>query len=388
MALSADGNTALIGGEGDNGGIGAAWVFTQAVPPPDFALAASPTSRTMTQAGTTGFTVSIVPSGGFTSTVSLSITGLPSGAASLFGINPVSTGVGSLLTITTSASTPVGSYPLTISGTSGGQTRSASITLVVQAPPPPGGGGESGGGGGSGGSGVADLRLEGSVEPTVAAVGDNLTWRITVNDYNTGPATNLWVDIQLPASVSLVSSYADRGTGCAVVGDNKLHCYLDWLADNVQFGHVILVTKVTAIGDHVLTAVTGYSAADPTPADNTMTLTATTPAPTPRYTPPVVVVKPVIGPATITPAAAAGRHVTVSFKVTRSDNHKPLAKGTMICDPSIQAKVVPHAEQFTNGVARLAFTIPKNAKGKLLKVHLTIKLAGQSATTIATFHVK
>ena len=220
-----------------------------------------------------------------------------------------------------------------------------------------------------------------------ASVGETVTWRITVNDYNTGPATNLWVDIQLPASVSLVSSYTDRGTGCAVVADNKLHCYLDWLADNVQFGHVILVTKVTAVGDHVLTAVTGYSAADPTPANNSLTLKATTPTPSPPYTPPVVVVRPVIGQATVTPAAAAGRHVAVTFKVTRSDNGKPLTKGTMICDPSIQGKVIRHAEQFTNGVARLAFTIPKNAKGKLLKVKLTIKLGGQSATKIATFRV-
>ena len=126
---------------------------------------------------------------------------------------------------------------------------------------------------------MADLRLEGTVDPVQAGVGDTVTWRITVNDYNTGPATGLWVDIQLPSSVSLVSSYADRGTGCAVVGDGKLHCYLDWLADNVQFAHVILVTKVTATGDHVLTAVTGYVSADPTPADNSLTLTATTAAP-------------------------------------------------------------------------------------------------------------
>jgi antibiotic biosynthesis monooxygenase (ABM) superfamily enzyme len=34
VSLSADGNSALIGGQGDNSGIGAAWVFTQAPPPP------------------------------------------------------------------------------------------------------------------------------------------------------------------------------------------------------------------------------------------------------------------------------------------------------------------------------------------------------------------
>ena len=107
--------------------------------------------------------------------------------------------------------------------------------------------------------GVADLHMEGTVDPLQAAVGDSITWRLTVNDYNTGPALDVWVDVTLPANVSLTSSYTDRGTGCTVDGDNHLHCYLDWLADTAQFGHVILVTKVTATGDHVLTAVTGYS---------------------------------------------------------------------------------------------------------------------------------
>lgn len=59
----------------------------------------------------------------------------------------------------------------------------------------------------------------------------------------------------------------------------------------------------------------------------------------------------------------------------------------LACDPSIQGKVIRHAEQFTHGVARLSFTIPKNAKGKLLKVRLTIKVSGRSTTKIATFHI-
>ena len=60
----------------------------------------------------------------------------------------------------------------------------------------------------------------------------------------------------------------------------------------------------------------------------------------------------------------------------------------MICDPSIQGNVIQHTQQFKNGVAQLSFTIPKNAKGKLLKVKVTIKLAASSATRIATFHVR
>ncbi len=107
------------------------------------------------------------------------------------------------------------------------------------------------------------------------------------------------------------------------------------------------------------------------------------------FTVEVVRVKPLIGAPTTTPAKAiAGKRLTVTFKVTRSDNGTPLASGRMTCDASIQGRVIQHAEQFTSGVARLAFTIPKNAKGKLLKVRLTINLAGQSATKIATFHVK
>ena len=34
MALSGDGNTALVGGAGDNSGVGAAWVFVTQLPPP------------------------------------------------------------------------------------------------------------------------------------------------------------------------------------------------------------------------------------------------------------------------------------------------------------------------------------------------------------------
>ena len=231
--------------------------------------------------------------------------------------------------------------------------------------------------------GVADLRLEGTVAPVQVAVGDSLTWQITVNDYNTGPALDVWVDITLPTNVQLTSSYTDRGTGCTSTGTNTLHCSLDWLADTAQFGHVILVTKVTATGDHVLTAVTGYRAADPVPADNHLTLTATTPSPPPP--PPV----PVIGSATIAPGPVAGRRVTVSFPVTRSDNGAPLTEGTITvtCSASVAGKAIKCAGQSTNGVARLSFVVPKTAKGKRLKVGVTIVADGQTATKAASFPV-
>jgi hypothetical protein len=132
-----------------------------------------------------------------------------------------------------------------------------------------------------------------------------------------------------------------------------------------------------------------HSLQDGNPADDTASLTlqpATAPlTPTPA---PVTVLKPVIGRPKITPQAVAGKRVTVRFPVTRSDTRKPLRTGKMICDPSIKAKVLGHAERFKNGIARLTFTIPKNAKGKLLKVRLTIKVGTRSTTRIATYRIR
>jgi len=103
---------------------------------------------------------------------------------------------------------------------------------------------------------------------------------------------------------------------------------------------------------------------------------------------PAVVMKPVIGaPVLSPPTAVAGRALSVSFPVTRSDTGAPLTTGKMICDPSVAGKVIPHAERFAAGVARLSFVIPKWAKGKTLKVHVTIKVGTSSATRVATVHV-
>jgi hypothetical protein len=88
-----------------------------------------------------------------------------------------------------------------------------------------------------GDQGPADLQLTGTVTPT-GAVGDTLTWQLTVDDYNTGPALDVWVDVTLPSNVQLTSSSTDRGTGCTSTGATTLHCSLDWLSDTAQFGHV------------------------------------------------------------------------------------------------------------------------------------------------------
>jgi hypothetical protein len=97
----------------------------------DFSLSASPSSRTVAQGGSVSYGISVVPSGGFNGQVSLSASGLPAGATFSFIPNPTSSS--STLTVKAGASTPTGTYVLTLLGVSGGLAHSATVTLVVQA---------------------------------------------------------------------------------------------------------------------------------------------------------------------------------------------------------------------------------------------------------------
>src|SRR5204863_154858 len=100
---------------------------------PDFTLSASPPSRTVTPGGSTTYDVTIAPTGGFTGQVTLSVSGLPSGADGSFTPNPATTS--STLAVTTSPSTPTGTYTLTIAGDSGSLSHTTTVTLVVNPPP-------------------------------------------------------------------------------------------------------------------------------------------------------------------------------------------------------------------------------------------------------------
>jgi uncharacterized membrane protein len=99
------------------------------VSPPDFTLSASPASQTITQGGSTTYTVTIGATAGFTGQVTLSVGGLPGGANSSFAPNP--TTASSTVSVTTSTSTPVGTSTLTITGVSGGLTHTTTVSLTV-----------------------------------------------------------------------------------------------------------------------------------------------------------------------------------------------------------------------------------------------------------------
>ncbi len=103
---------------------------------PDFSVGISPVSGSVTQGGSTTVTVSVSSIAGFTSTVSLSASGPPSGATASFSLSSGTPSFDSTLTISTPLTTPTGTYTITITGTGGGKTHSATFSLTVTAAPP------------------------------------------------------------------------------------------------------------------------------------------------------------------------------------------------------------------------------------------------------------
>ena len=100
---------------------------------PDFSFSASPSTSTVVQGGGTTYTATVTGGSGFSGTVSLSVSGLPAGASASFNPASISTSGSSTLSVSTVSNTPPGSYPLTVTATSGTLVHSVVVTLVVSA---------------------------------------------------------------------------------------------------------------------------------------------------------------------------------------------------------------------------------------------------------------
>jgi immune inhibitor A len=96
----------------------------------DFSITATPSSQTVTAGNPTTYTLNTATTIGSAQTVNLSVSGLPSGATGSFNPPSVTSGGSSTLTVTTTSSTPAGSYTLTITG-AGSVTHNTTVTLVV-----------------------------------------------------------------------------------------------------------------------------------------------------------------------------------------------------------------------------------------------------------------
>ena len=134
----------IVGARGLTSGRTAQTTFTDANP--QLITVAAPTSVTVSQGATANYGDLTLQVGGNTNpcTVTFGVTpALPLGAAAVFGVNPVTTtgaNVVTSLSVTTSASTPAGTYTFQVRGTNGGggcqgpgPTASNTLTLIVNA---------------------------------------------------------------------------------------------------------------------------------------------------------------------------------------------------------------------------------------------------------------
>jgi len=96
---------------------------------PNFSLSASPSSLTVKQGTNGSSTITVTPSGGFTGSVSLSTSALPSGVTASFGTNPTTST--SALTFTASSTATTGTSTVTVTGTSGTLTHTTTISLTI-----------------------------------------------------------------------------------------------------------------------------------------------------------------------------------------------------------------------------------------------------------------
>ena len=136
VASSTAAGTYPITVTGSGGSVTHTATVTLTVTAPDFTIAASPTSTTITQGSAGNVTISTTVSGGFNSAVALSASGQPTGVTVAF--NPTSIAApgsgSSTMTITVASSTATGTYPITVTGTGGSKTHTATVSLTVTAP--------------------------------------------------------------------------------------------------------------------------------------------------------------------------------------------------------------------------------------------------------------
>jgi len=99
---------------------------------PSFTLS-SVSNVNVASGGTGTATITVTPRGGFSGTVALSATGLPTGVTASF--SPTSTAATSTLTLTATSAAALKASSFTVTGTSGSLTSAVTITVTVTAPP-------------------------------------------------------------------------------------------------------------------------------------------------------------------------------------------------------------------------------------------------------------
>lgn len=104
---------------------------------PDFQISAGPRTQSAAPGGDTTYSIDIGALHGFSSSVALSVSGLPNGATASFSPATVSGAGSATLQIVVPSGASLGTYPLTISGTSGSSSHSSVVSLAITVGPSP-----------------------------------------------------------------------------------------------------------------------------------------------------------------------------------------------------------------------------------------------------------
>ena len=145
-------------------------------------------SQTVVQGNGTSYTATISALNGFSGSVALSASGLPSGASASFSPTSVTGNGSSTMTVSTGVATPAGTYTVTVTGTSGALVHSTTVTLVVQAVP------------------AGDFSLSSNVSSRTVAPRGSATYTITINKVNGFNGTVTFSVSGLPARTSATFS--------------------------------------------------------------------------------------------------------------------------------------------------------------------------------------
>src|SRR5207253_723992 len=152
---------------------------------------------------------------------------LPAGATGTYTPNPA-TGA-SALAVSTSGSTPAGTYPLTITGVSGTLTHTTTVSLTVVATFSTPGAVSDGEGAGSGGASVAS--------------GSSLSWNHTVGA--SGSNLLLTVGVAVGASPDTGKALGVTYNGVAMTSAGQVH------SNNQSLGYVqMFYLTAPAVGTH------------------------------------------------------------------------------------------------------------------------------------------
>jgi hypothetical protein len=174
---------------------------------PDFTISASPSSVTIQQGQSGNSTITTTVSNGFNAAITLSASGLPTGATAGFVPNPIpAPGAGtSTMTITVGSGTATGTYTVTVTGTGGGVTHTTTVSLTVTSS------------GGGGGNLIVNPGFENGSTPWVATTGviDNSSsepphsgsWKAWLDGYGRSHTDTLYQQVALPAGSSATLSF-------------------------------------------------------------------------------------------------------------------------------------------------------------------------------------